>query len=143
MATRLSDLLERIRPAGAPGAATETTTQRERDAATEVAGVAAAIADAEQAAAEVVARARRAAADVVQEGEQQARQIRADLPDRVAAEGAAIATQGPQGDDAEARLAVETDQRIAALRADAGRARPALVTQAVAAVWDERATDRP
>jgi vacuolar-type H+-ATPase subunit H len=136
MAPRLSDLLERIRPAGAPGAATETSTRRERDAADEIADVAAVLADAEHDAGALVAQARSEATALVDEAHRRAGRIRAGMHGRAAAEAARLATELDTEDRAERdRLTAVADAEIARLRADAERRGEPLVRHALGAVW--------
>jgi vacuolar-type H+-ATPase subunit H len=132
---RLSELLERIRPAGAPGAAAEGDEQHRRhilDA--EVADIARVLAAFEQEADQLVADARKEADQLHQEGDRRAEQIRAGLADRVAvAQAAAIERQQT---DSEHDSIVESTRRDAErLRADAAARLPELVDTVLRSIW--------
>ncbi len=136
MPSRLSDLLERIRPAGAPGAATEATTQRERDAGEEVDAVRAVVARFAQEAESMIAAAQADAARIRAEGEDHARKIAAQVPDRVAAAGAgAVAEPGPADEAERARIAAVAADRIDGIRAGGRAATRPVVERAIAAIW--------
>ena len=136
MPSRLSDLLERIRPAGAPGAATEATTQRARAAAEEIGAVTVVLAGFDEAARDVVAAARAEAVTIRAAAEHEARRIAAERPDRVAeASSAQVVPPAGAEDEEPARLAIEAQRRIAELRAATGARADPVVRDALAAVW--------
>lgn len=84
MAIRLSELLDRIRPAGAPGAPTDAEPQRELAAAEESARLVRLLERLDAEADDLVAEAARSADAIRAEGERAASVLRAELADRVA-----------------------------------------------------------
>lgn len=117
MASRLSELLERIRPAGTPGSADDRATRQAAGAAEELAALRAALDAAEAEADEVVTAAEHTAAAARAEAEERARSIRDQTPDRAArvAARAVAALEAP--DPALADLAREASHAVAALEA--------------------------
>lgn len=96
--SRLSEILERIRPAGAPGASAEGEGRREQDHFEhETAAIAAALAEFEAEASVLVEAARREASEILEDGERRARQIRARLPDRIAVAMTSVEDHGRAG----------------------------------------------
>ncbi|RLE22599.1 MAG: hypothetical protein DRJ50_07385 [Actinobacteria bacterium] len=137
MVLRLSELLERIRPAGAPGASTEGEQQHQQaeinrqtaDIATVLARFDAEMDDILTAAHEKAERLRRS-------GEQRAHHITAGLPDRLAvARSAASRQRDERGVEDSARIAEESTNEIARLRANAAIRTPRLVGSAMNSIW--------
>lgn len=135
MVVRLSELLDRIRPAGAPGAPSSAAPRRELDAREEIAGLAGRLATYEADADAIVAAARERAASIRAEAERSARRIRADVADRVAVARAGWTEGVEQHADGEAtQIAERADAEIAAVRE---RARvDAVADDAVALLWE-------
>lgn len=144
MPPRLSELLERIRPAGTPGAPTEGEEQRQQvDRAREVAGIAAVLAAFEQEADAVIAAATTRATKLVHDAEREARQIRAAVPDRMATARAAAVREHQRRDEAEqARLEAQIAAEVAHLESRAAERIPKLVAAASHAVWAIVGDDR-
>jgi vacuolar-type H+-ATPase subunit H len=134
---RLSELLERLRPTGTPGAPTEGEQQRHRELRErEIATVTATLERFEAAAEQVIATGRAEADRVRQDGERQAARIRAQLPDRIAiARAHATRDDEEHGDDEIARVRHEADDEIARIEADAQTQIPRLVDAVVATIW--------
>lgn len=133
MGVQLSELLERIRPAGAPGAPSEGDRQRRRDdRAKELATIAAILADFELEADDVVAAAR-AEADLLRtRGEQRAHELHSAIAERVAvAEAETARNHTGHGDAAQAETRHTAERDIAALRARADAEIPLLVDKAI------------
>jgi hypothetical protein len=131
---RLSDLLERIRPAGAPGASSEGESRRADAELEELGAVARALARLDAEADAVIEAARTEAAEVRAAGDERARRALAELPDRVAAAEAA-----PGSDPGDAELAgtvAGTERDLAQRRAAADAVFDDLVDRAVAAIWE-------
>jgi cell division septum initiation protein DivIVA len=137
MVLRLSELLERIRPTGAPGGASESEQSREQLTARETADVARALTAYAAEADLVLSRAHKHAQQIREESEQQSRHVRSDLSDRLAAahvEGAALPTRRR---DAElSRIDDEAEREIARLDAQAANRLPAMVDDAMALIWN-------
>jgi len=136
MPSRLTELLERIRPAGAPGAAAtgEQATDTGRDI--ELADVAAVLAEFEAEVDDIEADAHARTREVRREADRTAESITAEIPDRVAVARAEAAR------DEERRGHVETARLTDEARRDADRRRAAalaglddLVASAVARIW--------
>jgi vacuolar-type H+-ATPase subunit H len=88
MTTRLSDILERLRPAGTPGAPSEGTQQREADHRQhETAAVATRLLAFEKEADAIVENARQRAEQIHTQAQTRVRQIDDELSDRVAIAG--------------------------------------------------------
>jgi F0F1-type ATP synthase membrane subunit b/b' len=133
---RLSDLLERIRPVGAPGAPTEGESRREQAETDELAELARVLASLDAEADAIVADARRRAEEVGDDGARRAAQLRAELADRVAVAGAGGADPGEHAvDDEVAEMAAATDAEIDRRRRDATADTDRLVERAVDIVW--------
>jgi len=132
---RLSELLERIRPAGTPGAAAEGDEQHRRNILqAEIADVAAVLDDFEREADELVVTAHHDAERIRRDGERRAEEIRAGLADRLAVARAS----GTESDDsdAEREAIVEAARRDAErLRLDAATRIPALADTIVESIW--------
>lgn len=141
---RLSELLERIRPAGSPGAAAEGDEQHRRSILdAEIADIALRLAGFEQEAGQIMATAREDAEQLRRDGERRAERARAGLADRLAVARAA----GTEPEQVEA----ERDAVVDATRHDADQLRrvadervPALVETIVGSIWSMLPSgDRP
>jgi DNA anti-recombination protein RmuC len=136
MVLRLSELLERIRPAGAPGVASEGEHQAEHLSAQETADLARVLGDFAAEADLEISDAHERAQQIRQEAEQRAHQDRADLPDRIAAARASGASSLVRQRDAElSRIADETARELDRLDAQARTQLPRLVDAAIASIW--------
>ena len=136
MQGRLSELLERIRPAGSPGAPTEGEQTRRADHDDELTDVKAVLSDFEHEARALLDRARDDAARIGRVGAQRSRAIRATLPEQVAqAETQAEEANEAFGAEAESALTAETARQLALLRQRADERLPGLVEQAVELLW--------
>jgi vacuolar-type H+-ATPase subunit H len=138
---RLSELLERIRPAGAPGAAAEGDDQHRRNIlAAEIADIERALAAFEHEADQLVATAREEAEQLRRDGDRRADQIRAGLADRVAVAQAAGTER--QQTDAEHDAIVESARRDAQrVRTEATSRIPALADSIVDSIWSDLPTE--
>jgi vacuolar-type H+-ATPase subunit H len=138
MVLTLQQLLERIRPAGAPGAPTEGERQRRRDnRADEIAEVTALLAEFEAEAAATVEAAELEAKRECDQARQTARKLTATLPDRVATASAEVS----ESDEyliatTELELQTETDREVARLLDQAESRLPLLVDQAIDVIWN-------
>ncbi len=132
---RLSELLERIRPAGAPGAAAEGDEQHRRNILhAEIADITGVLDDFEREADQLVVTAHHEAEQIHRDGERRAEQIRASLPDRLAVARAAGTESNDS--DAEREAIAETTRRDAErLRFDAGTRIPTLAHTIVESIW--------
>lgn len=142
MAIRLSELLDRIRPAGAPGAPTDAEPRRDLAASEETAHLVRLLEGFEAEADELVAQATRDADEIRAEGERTAGVLRAELPERVAAASAEIV--GAVEHDETASVATVTEQadaQVAALRRGADLDRVA--AQVVDVIWSAIEEGRP
>ena len=135
MPPRLSELLERIRPAGAPGASTEgervALRVRRED---EVASIVAILTEFEADADATIAAARRDAEHIVSDGQRRAREILARTGDRVATVRADTERRYVDTDNSD-EIIRASSERIAALRARADDEIPGLVAQVVTSIW--------
>jgi vacuolar-type H+-ATPase subunit H len=139
MALRLSELLERIRPAGAPGALTEGERQRDRDhRAREIAPITIVLASFE-AEADALVRTALAEADRLRsEGRRRAHEIRAEVPDRIAvAEASAAQTYEEYGRDEMTRLRSQAAQTIAQLHDRSEIEIPGVVAEVIEVIWSQ------
>jgi hypothetical protein len=137
MPLRLSELLERIRPAGSPGAPTEGERQRRRDdRATEIADLARLLASfADESAARVEA-AQEEAARLRRSGQTRAAEVHAGLSGRVAVAVARVTEHHQDLDrNDEARIRQEADREIARLHARADAEIPHLVDRTMQVIW--------
>lgn len=144
MATRLSAILERIRPAGAPGPPAEGEARRGDLAAKELADVLVVLAGFEAEARARIDAARREAAAIGRRADQQARRVRADSVDRVAA--ARAQSSGAQAritDVRRQRIADDAADRVARVHERAETEIPVLVETAVESIWSTFDTDVP
>ena len=139
MAPRLSELLERIRPAGAPGAPTEGELQHRLDRrADEIATLTTVLASFEAEADAVVARARAEADRLRSEAQRRVHEIAASLPDRVAVAEARAAQLLEERDQVEhERIRSEAVATISTLQTRAEVQIPALVEEAMAMIWSQ------
>ncbi|MEZ5094371.1 hypothetical protein [Nocardioides sp.] len=135
MASRLSELLERIRPAGAPGAAEDHTTRRAAGAAEELAALRAVLATAEAEAAEIVANATTGAAALEARADARAQQLRDATADRAATAAARAAAEAAGPDPELAEIRRRATERTDLLRSHAESRVPELVAQVVDDLW--------
>ena len=139
MVLRLSELLERIRPAGAPGAPTEGELQRRHDhRAGEIASITAILASYEAEADALVASAQAEADHLRSEGQRRAHELRRELSDRVAvAEAGAAQIHEEQHREETTRLRSEAAQTIAHLHDRADIEIPGLVDEVIGVIWSQ------
>ena len=137
MVLRLSELLERIRPAGAPGASTEGELQHQQaEINRETADIATVLARFDTEVDEILTAAHKEAERLRRSGEQRAHHITAGLPDRLAvARSAASRERDERGLDESTRIAEDSTNEIARLRANAALQTPRLVDAAVKSIW--------
>jgi len=136
MSSRLSQLLERIRPAGVPGAPGESAPQRDQAAAEEIAELARVLSRFDAEVNEVLETARDHAARLLIDAERRAEQIRVDIPDRLAAAESLVFAPVDGRDDAEAvAVAAESRREIGRVRQRAEPRMAELVDDAVAVIW--------
>jgi len=142
---RLSELLERIRPAGTPGAPGEGEQQRERfDRSRETAEIAVALAAFEAEADAVIAAARMTATELGSDAERRAREIRSAVPGRIATVEASAAQSHEERDQAErTELADQTEAELVRLESRAAPLIPPLVAAATDAIWALIELDAP
>ncbi|MGB5759887.1 MAG: hypothetical protein WBM50_23440, partial [Acidimicrobiales bacterium] len=124
----LSELLERIRPAGTPGAPSEGEQQREEfDRVNEIAELAAVLEAFEEEADAMTSAATEQAAAVRRDADRQARQIRAGVPDRIATVQAAATRAHDERDQAmRDSVGVETTAEVTRLETRAATLIPSL-----------------
>ena len=141
---RLSELLERLRPAGTPGAPNEGERQRTEEAREwEIAAVVSMLHRHESDADEMIAAARAEVDRLRGEGDRRARAVRARLPERIAVAHADAARQEDEHRDREIeRITRETDAEIVRLRADAETRIPRVAEAVVAAIMAEHRAPR-
>ena len=136
MVMRLSELLERIRPAGTPGAPTEGESQRQLAAAEEIADIVRVLHRFEAEADGVVAATQETADRLREDAERRAQRVRADLHDRIAVASALGARPETQRSDSEsAGITDATAREIDRLRAEGTAHIEHLVDVALAAIW--------
>lgn len=133
MVLRLSELLERIRPVGTPGAAADTGLRRDLGAGVETAEVARLLAEYESEADAVIADAHERADATLIAAQQTARRLRVELADRVAAAQAEAGSVDTGSDDALAHVGAETEAAILSLHAEADIDR--VVARVVQTIW--------
>ncbi len=138
MPLRLSELLERIRPAGAPGAPSEGEQQRAAsDRTREVADIADVLARFEEEADAVVADAAARADKIRRDAEAEVRQLRGAVPDRIAAVEASAPRGARERSESErAQVDAETAAEIARLENEAETKIPRLVAETTHLVLD-------
>ncbi len=118
MASRLSELLDRIRPAGAPGAPTDAEPRREFAASEETARLVRLLECLESEADDVIAAADRDAATIRAEARQAADAVRSARAERVAVASAEVRdVRDRDADAASAAVDADAEARIAELRA--------------------------
>jgi vacuolar-type H+-ATPase subunit H len=129
----LSELLERIRPAGSPGAPAESERSRlERDRARELVEVTDLLAGFERDAAAVVAAARQEADRVVADARRDAHRAMADMSERAAVAGAAIVSAGEREGEAGTRdVRDDAAREVDRIGARADERIPAIVASAI------------
>ena len=134
MATRLSGLLERIRPSGTPGAAADGVPQRDREADEEIAALARILRDYQADAGRVTVEALDRADEIRTRAEQRVDEVQADLPARLAV---ARATNTHTTTEAQIdAIDAETAHELERLGAHASAEIPLLVDAALTCVWD-------
>ena len=132
---RLSELLERIRPAGAPGAAAASDEQRRHDLlAAELTEIMLALAEFEREAEQIVDAAQEEAEQLRSDGERRAARIRAGLADRVAV-ARAEGTEQKEIDEEHDAIVDATRRDIDQLRRRAEQRLPALSDTIVESIW--------
>lgn len=141
MPVRLSELLDRIRPAGSPGAPTEGEQQRRSsERAAEVEAIELLLATFEREADEVVAAAAEQADRIRRRADDAARRRRATVPDRIADAERETASQASQRSESlRERVESETEAEIARLLDQADHLIPTLVASATELIWDAAA----
>ncbi len=134
---RLSELLERIRPAGAPGAAGESEQQRRsenRDR--ELAGVVAALQRPERAAADTIDQAQRSAEGLHAEANHTIAKLRAELPEQLAVQRATVSsTDNASLDDEQRRILGHAAHEADRITQQAAAGTPKLVAVALDSIW--------
>lgn len=136
---RLSELLERIRPAGTPGAPTDGEVQRREDRrAAEIETITAILSSFETEADTIIATARNRADQVRSEGHSSALETAASVPDRMAMAEAESARVLEQRDRVETELLrSQTELTISQLRAQAQARTPLLVEEVMELIWSQ------
>jgi vacuolar-type H+-ATPase subunit H len=136
MVLRLSELLERIRPAGTPGASSRGDDDGARASADEIRKIAEALASFEAEADRQISEASDRASEIRQDAEREASHMLAGLPDRVAT-ARASASQLPEQEceDELARIVDQTSRDLELLDARAASEMPRLVEAAMAVIW--------
>jgi len=135
--SRLSEVLERIRPAGAPGASAEGAGRREQDRfENDTAAIAAALAEFEAEASRVIEAARYEAAEIRVQAEHRTRQITSELPDQIAVAMASAKERHLTGSDEElARARNESLSEVGRLRAQTAEGTDRLIDAVVNTIW--------
>jgi len=135
--SRLSEVLERIRPAGAPGASAEGAGRREQDRFEhDTAAIAAVLAEFEAEADLVIEAARREAAEIREQAERRVQQITSGLPDQIAVALAAAKEQHLAGADEElARARDESLSKVERLRTQAAEGTDRVIDAVVTTIW--------
>jgi vacuolar-type H+-ATPase subunit H len=134
---RLSELLDRIRPAGSPGAASEGDERHRRGVLDEeIAAIARLLGEFEREADEIVAHAHREAQRLRDEAERTAHRILAGRADGVAvAESEAAREQEGQRVEERDAIARAAREHIATMEERASRALPDVVDAIVGTIW--------
>ncbi len=137
MPVRLSELLERIRPAGAPGAPSEGEQQRQEfDRLQEDADITEVLAGFEREATAIIAAANEQAKKLVGDAERRARQIRSELPAQLATVQAAAAHANDERDTTKERsIEAETEAAVTKLHAQGNALIPELQATAMNIIW--------
>jgi vacuolar-type H+-ATPase subunit H len=135
MVVKLSELLDRFRPAGAPGTPAATVPQREVVAREETAPIVQLLAEFEAEVDATLTAALAEADSITADADRTARQIRNDLPDRVGVARAEVAEEGERARaDAVERISSEAVAQAAAVREAAGF--DEIVDRVIALIWD-------
>lgn len=139
MVLRLSELLERIRPAGTPGAPTEGELERRDDRrAAEILTITAILTSFETEADAIIATARAEADQVRSRGHSRAHETATAMPDRMAVAEAEAANLIEQRDRVETvQLQSQTELTISQLRAEAEARTPLLVDEIMEVIWSQ------
>lgn len=139
MVQRLSELLERIRPAGTPGAPTEGELQRRDDRrAAEIETITAILTSFETEADAIIATARTEADQIRSRGYNRAHETAAAVPDGMAVAEAEAAHLIGQRDRVETeQLRSQTELTISQLRAEADTRTPLLVDEIMEVIWSQ------
>ncbi len=134
---RLSELLERLRPSGTPGAPTEGEQQRRHEQQEhEIAALTMTLRGFEAEADQLLAAGHAEADRLRSEGEQRAHAIRAQLPDRIAIARAEAVQQDEQRGPSEITdVERDAEQEIARIGAVADTRIPQLADAVVATIW--------
>ncbi len=145
MVLALSELLERIRPAGAPGAPTEGERQRdEADRRAELAVVAEVIATFVAEADAIVESARSESDAIRGEADRRVERLRQQLPDRIArAEALTMTTHDQRLGDERAVVLEQARREIERIDAAAAENTPRLVEKALETIWSMALTPLP
>jgi hypothetical protein len=137
MPMRLSELLERIRPAGTPGAPSEGELQRRDDRrAAELEAIVAILSSFEAEADTVIETAQAEAGRIRRQGEDRTQEITAAVSDLIAVAEAEAAHRLEQHDQVELnQLLSQTEQTISQLQRLADGQTPIVVDEAMEVVW--------
>ena len=136
MAVRLSELLERIRPAGTPGAAGDAVTADERAREGELAAVVAELALFDAEADRTTEAAHEWASEIIADAERRARAIRDQQADRVAVAGAAgAAAETAENADECRRITAAAATEIERRRERAVAERDRVAARVVDVIW--------
>ena len=138
---RLNDLLDRVRPAGAPGASAEGETHHAEDVAQrELTEVAAALDQFAVEAEEIVAAARADVVEIEQDAERRVQQIRAGRADRLARASTSVPERSDGDDDDDddpQRILNASRAEVERERARAKQEIPRLANAAVEVIWSD------
>jgi hypothetical protein len=134
---RLSELLERIRPAGAPGAASEGEQQlRRENREKELADLIAALHHPEQAAADLLADTQQQVELLQTETSRSIAKQRADLPEQLAVQRTVTSgTADANLDDECDRILRQASEEADRINQQAAAGTPSLVTAALDSIW--------
>ena len=134
---RLSELLERIRPAGAPGAASEGEQQlRRENREKELADIIAALSHPEQTAADLLTKAQQRAELMQTETSRSIAKQRAALPEQLAVQRTAtLGTADADLDDERDRILRQASDEAGRITQQAASGTPSLVTAALDSIW--------
>lgn len=133
MVVRLSELLERIRPAGTPGAATESALRSATDE--EIAAVANVLGSFDEEVDHAIDVAQQRAAAVVADAERRARRIKGELPDRLAVASGESSGRFDSREEAECqRIATEAAEVVERRRRRAAAVRDDWADRIVASI---------
>jgi hypothetical protein len=143
MVSRLTELLERIRPAGSPGAPTEGERSQYRERReTELAALIRVLHEFEAEAAAVVSSAEARAVEIRRDADTEARRVRAGIPQLVAGAESARDQLDMPADVAERnRIAEQSTTEIERLHSAADERIPALVDAVVDLIWSSVARE--